>query len=63
VDREAIARAVEKHAWENVPKDETGEGRFYRKASPGGWREDLSPEQAAAVERITAPLLEEFYPD
>jgi hypothetical protein len=62
IDEEEISNAVEKHAWENVPQAERGEGKFYRKARPGGWREDLSPEQAAAVERITAPLLEEFYP-
>jgi hypothetical protein len=58
-----LERAVEKHAWENVPQEEKGKGKFYRKGRPGGWREDLTPEQAKTVERITAPLLEEFYPD
>ncbi|MGH3144308.1 MAG: sulfotransferase domain-containing protein, partial [Rubrobacter sp.] len=57
-----LARVVEKHSWENVPEEEKGEGRFYRKASPGGWREDLTPEQVEVVEQTTAPLLEEFYP-
>ena len=62
VDEEELARAVQKHSWENVPEDKKGEGKFYRKAKPGGWREDLTPRQAQTVERITAPLLEEFYP-
>jgi hypothetical protein len=62
VDEEDLARAVEKHSWENVPEEEKGEGKFHRKATPGGWREDLTEEQAETVERITAPLLEEFYP-
>lgn len=57
-----IARAVEKHAWDAIPEEDKGEGKFYRKAMPGGWREDLTPEQARAVEKITAPLLNEFYP-
>ena len=57
-----LARAVEKHAWESIPEEEKGEGKFYRKATPGGWREDLTPEQVETVERITAPLLEELYP-
>ena len=57
-----LARIVEKHAWENVPEEEKGEGKFYRKATPGGWREDLTPDQARVIERITAPLLREFYP-
>ncbi len=62
VDEEELIRAVEKHSWENVPEGKKGEGKFYRKATPGEWREDLTPEQAETVERITAPLLKEFYP-
>jgi hypothetical protein len=61
VDEDELLRAVEKHSWENIPEEEKGEGKFYRKATPGGWREDLTPEQAKIVEEITAPLLEEFY--
>jgi hypothetical protein len=62
VDEEELARTVEKHSWENIPEEEKGEGKFYRKATPGGWREDLTPKQAETVERITAPLLKELYP-
>jgi hypothetical protein len=62
VDEGELLRAVKKHSWESIPEEEKGEGKFYRKASPGGWREDLTPEQAQTVERITAPLLKEFYP-
>jgi hypothetical protein len=61
VDEEELARAVHKHAWENVPEEKKGEGKFFRKASPGGWREDLTPEQVEIVEKVTAPLLSEFY--
>jgi hypothetical protein len=63
VDENQLTRSVEKHAWENIPQEEKGEGKFYRKATPGGWREDLTPEQVQIVERITAPVLEEFYPN
>src|SRR5215212_3246915 len=61
IDEPQLARAVEKHAWENIPKELKGEGKFFRKASPGGWRKDLTPKQVEMVERITAPILEEFY--
>ena len=61
VDEEELVRVVEKHSWENIPEEEKGEGRFYRKAIPGGWRTDLTPEQARIVEKVTAPLFEEFY--
>jgi hypothetical protein len=63
VDEGELARAVEKHAWENIPEEEKGEGKKRRKAKPGGWREDLTPKQVDIVEEITAPLLKEFYPD
>lgn len=60
-DEKELARTVEKHAFESIPEENRGQGKFYRKASPGGWREDLTPEQAKMVEEITAPLLDEFY--
>jgi len=62
VDEQELFRAVERRSWENVPEEEKGEGKFYRKGKPGGWKEDLTPEQVRKIERITAPLLEEFYP-
>ena len=62
VDEEKLRRAVEEHAWENIPEEEKGEGKVFRKAMPGSWCEDLTPEQVRTVESITAPLLEEFYP-
>jgi hypothetical protein len=63
VNEKILRRTVEKHSWEKIPDDQKGADKFYRKAAPGGWREDLTPEQAEMVERITAPLLEEFYPE
>ncbi len=63
VNDEELIRVVHKHSWENIPEEKKGEGKFYRKATPGGWREDLTPEQVEAVEEITAPLLRELYPE
>lgn len=57
-----IAQAVEKHAWEAIPEEDRGAGKFHRKATPGGWREDLGDEYARTVEEVTAPLLDEYYP-
>jgi Sulfotransferase family len=62
VDGARLVQSVEKHSWENIPAEDKGQGKFYRKATPQGWREDLTPHQVRTVERITAPLLEEFYP-
>jgi hypothetical protein len=61
VEERELARVVEKHAWENIPDRKKGAGKFYRKGSPGGWAEDLTPEQIETVEGITAPLLARYY--
>ena len=61
VAEEQLRRVVERHDWENIPQKRKGVGKSHRKASPGSWREDLTPEQATIVERITAPILDEFY--
>ena len=62
VDEGELVRAVGRHDWDSVPEVEKGRVKPLRRAEPGGWREDLTPEQAATVERVTASLLEEFYP-
>ena len=61
VDERELSRAVEKRSWENMPERKKGSGTFLRKATPGGWADDLTPQQAKTIERITAPLLKEFY--
>src|SRR5215210_1940671 len=61
VDEKKLISSVEEHSWENIPEEEKGEGKFLRKARPGGWREDLTEEQARIVEETTRPLLQQFY--
>ncbi len=58
-----LARVVERHAWENVPENKKGPDKPHRKATPGGWKQDLTPEQARIVEELTVPILDEFYPE
>jgi hypothetical protein len=58
-----LAGVVERHAWENVPENKKGPDKPHRKATPGGWRQDLTPEQARIVEELTIPIIEEFYPE
>jgi hypothetical protein len=60
-DEVQLEAAVQKHSWENIPEEEKGQGKFNRKATPGGWREDLSSEQIKIIEDITGPLLSEYY--
>ena len=60
VTEQRLAQVVDKHSFENIPQRERGEGKFYRKATSGGWKDDLTPEQAKIVEDITAPLINEL---
>ncbi|CAN5792388.1 hypothetical protein BH23ACT11_BH23ACT11_16540 [soil metagenome] len=61
VRKEDLARVVDWHSWDNVPELEKGAGNFYRKASPGSWKGDLTPRQIKIIEETTSSLLEEFY--
>jgi hypothetical protein len=63
VGEQELARVVQRHAWENVPENKKGPDKPHRKATPGGWKEDLTPEQARIVEELTVAILDEFYPD
>lgn len=54
---------VAEHDWENIPAEDKGPGKRNRKGVAGGWREDLTPEQAATVAEITRPILAAFYPE
>lgn len=63
VDEQDLARVVEKRSWDNIPEEQRGQGKFYRKGQPGSWREDLTAEQVGIVEEITRPLLSAYYPD
>ena len=59
---EKLARVLVQHAWDNIPEDKKGSEKVLRRATPGGWREELTPEQFKIVETmINAPLLKEFY--
>ncbi len=61
MDERQLARAVDRHSWEAIPPSGEGDGRFYRKAAPGAWPDDLTAEQVETVETITAPILNEFH--
>jgi hypothetical protein len=63
VSEEDLAGTVERHSWENVPANKKGPDKPHRKATPGGWKEDLTPEQARIVEELTVAILDEFYPE
>lgn len=62
VDEQELAKVIEDHSWSNIPQEEKGDNKFYRKAKPGGWKEDLTDEQIKMVQNITAPVMKKLYP-
>ncbi len=60
-DEAQLEAAVEKHSWENIPESEKGRDKFFRKAQPGSWRDDLSPGQIKLIESMTGPILSKYY--
>lgn len=47
-------------AFEHVPSTEKGNGRFVRRAEPGGWRESMSAEEIAAMDEVLGETLVEL---
>ena len=54
------AEIASRHAFERLPTEATGSRKFARAAKPGGWRENLSADEHAAMERILGPKLREL---
>jgi hypothetical protein len=61
VDETQLEAAVVNHSWTQIPDSEKGSGKFYRRAQPGSWKNDLSSEQIKIIEDITGPILSSYY--
>lgn len=48
-DRRQTREIVERLAFDRIPEEQRGAGRFHRAATPGLWRQNLRPEQEASV--------------
>ncbi|MFH1330214.1 MAG: sulfotransferase [Actinomycetota bacterium] len=56
-DESVLKRAVERHAYERIPAERKGPGRFVRTARVGGWAEELEEGEIAAVHRRLGAFL------
>jgi len=55
-----IADAVRANAFEELPPEVRGPGKALRLATPGAWRENLSPGEQAAIMEIVGDKLTEL---
>lgn len=51
---------VQRNSFETISNEVRGEREFFRSASPGAWRRNLSDEEQSAVTRIIGPKLAEL---
>jgi hypothetical protein len=60
VDELKLHSSVKHHSFENIRTEARGPAEFYRAASPGGWKDNLQPEEQAAVHNILGDKLREL---
>lgn len=60
VEAEAASRAAQALAFESLPPELRGKGHFARSATPGAWRDNLTPEEQALVNDAIGPKLREL---
>jgi hypothetical protein len=58
VTAETLADVAGAHAYAAVPQAEKGERKEIRSASPGCWRDNLSPAEHAVMHEVMGPMLE-----
>jgi hypothetical protein len=52
-----VAEVAAEHDYERVPDEDKGDDKFIRSASPGGWRENCTPAERAAMHDVMGPTL------
>ena len=58
-----LERSVEANAFDAIPPELKGPKKFFRSATPGAWRENLTDEEAATLEGLMGGKLRELgYP-
>jgi hypothetical protein len=60
LDPEPVPEVVARHRFERVPDWRRGSGHAVRQAMPGGWRQNLSAAEQAAMHEVIGSALEEF---
>jgi len=52
ISDEKMEQVIKKFTFETIPKEMKGEGKFYRSASPGKWKENLDQEEQTILNDI-----------
>ena len=61
--KQSLAETVESNAFESIQSDQKGSTSFFRSATPGAWKKNMTTQEAAVLESIMGTKLREFgYP-
>jgi hypothetical protein len=60
IDEAELEQLVESQSFERLPAEHRGPGKIFRAATPGLWRENLSGEEQAMVERVLGRKLRDL---
>jgi hypothetical protein len=60
IDDQELGVLVEGQSFERLPAEHRGPDKIFRAAQPGLWRENLTAEEQAAVERVIGPKLRDL---
>jgi len=55
-----VERSVEVHSFKSVAPENKGPNKFFRSASPGAWRNNMTDEEAAILNEVMGDKLREF---
>jgi len=57
ISDDELGQVIKKYTFENIPKEMKGEGKFYRSASPGKWRDNLDQKEQIILNDIIKDTL------
>jgi len=60
ISDEKIEQIIKKFTFETIPKEMKGEGKFYRSASPGKWKEHFSDEEKETMNKVMNDTLNQL---
>jgi hypothetical protein len=60
LDSGSLERILDKHAFDRVPQERRGPDKFFRAATPGLWRQNLTAEEQASLSQLLDPKLREL---
>lgn len=60
VDDETLNSLIKRHDFDNIPSNQKGPGKFYRSASPGGWKKSFNENEKREMNSIMEDFLNLF---